>query len=177
MKVLVTQSLPTLCDPMDYKLARLLCPWNSPGKNTGVGSHSFLQGSNLGLLHFRLILYHLSHQESHIYVYESFFVVHQKQTQHCKSTILQFKKEFKKKKKEHGGQAAIILFETSYPIRKKVPLVSMGNRHLALTLEDIVRNQHFTETEDFRCSRKMSLLSTFNFILKPQTHLLHFLSN
>ena len=24
--------------------ARLLCPWISPGKNTGVGSHSFLQG-------------------------------------------------------------------------------------------------------------------------------------
>ena len=24
--------------------ARLLCPWDSPGKNTGVGSHSLLQG-------------------------------------------------------------------------------------------------------------------------------------
>ena len=23
---------------------RLLCPWNSPGKNTGVGCHSVLQG-------------------------------------------------------------------------------------------------------------------------------------
>ena len=39
--------------------ARLLCPWNSPGKNTGVGSHSLLQGifstqgSNPGLLHCR----------------------------------------------------------------------------------------------------------------------------
>ena len=46
----------------------LLCPWNSPGKNTGVGSHSLLQGifpiqgSNPGLLHCRQILYHLSHQ-------------------------------------------------------------------------------------------------------------------
>ena len=34
---------------------RLLCPWNSPGKNTGVGCHFLLQaifltqGSNLGL--------------------------------------------------------------------------------------------------------------------------------
>ena len=41
-----------------------------PGKNTGVGSHSLLQGifptqgSNLGLLHCRQILYHLSHQRS-----------------------------------------------------------------------------------------------------------------
>ena len=65
MKVLVTQLYLTLGNPMDYKLARLLCPWNSPGKNTGVGSHSLLQGSNPGLLHFRQILYHLSHQESH----------------------------------------------------------------------------------------------------------------
>ena len=23
---------------------RLLCPWNSPGKNTGVGIHALLQG-------------------------------------------------------------------------------------------------------------------------------------
>ena len=26
------------------QLTRLVCPWNSPGKNTGVGSHSLLQG-------------------------------------------------------------------------------------------------------------------------------------
>ena len=50
--------------------ARILCPWNSPGKNIGVGCHSLLQGifrtqgSNLGLLHCRQILYHLSHQGS-----------------------------------------------------------------------------------------------------------------
>ena len=45
----------------------LLCPWNSPGKNTGVCSHSLhqrifqTQGSNLGCLHCRQILYHLNH--------------------------------------------------------------------------------------------------------------------
>ena len=45
-------------------VARLLCPCNSPGKNTEVGCHSFLQGifptqrSNMGLLHCRQILYH-----------------------------------------------------------------------------------------------------------------------
>ena len=39
----------------------LLCPWNSPGKNTGMGCHSplqgiiLIQGSNLGLLHCRQI--------------------------------------------------------------------------------------------------------------------------
>ena len=26
------------------KPTRLLCPWNLPGKNTGVGSYSLLQG-------------------------------------------------------------------------------------------------------------------------------------
>ena len=33
--------------PMDFRSPlppRLLCPWNSPGKNTGVGSYSLLQG-------------------------------------------------------------------------------------------------------------------------------------
>ena len=50
--------------------AKLLCPWNSPGKNTGVGCHSLLQGifptqgSNPCLLHCRQILYCLSHQGS-----------------------------------------------------------------------------------------------------------------
>ena len=41
--VLVTQSCLTLCDPMDGGSARLLCPRDSPGKNTGVGSCSLLQ--------------------------------------------------------------------------------------------------------------------------------------
>ena len=51
--------------PHGLQPARLLCPWDSPGKNTGVGIHSFLleifptQGLNLGLLHCRQILYHL----------------------------------------------------------------------------------------------------------------------
>ena len=46
----------------------LYSPRNSLGQNTGVGSHSFLQGifptqgSNPGLLHCRQILYQLSHK-------------------------------------------------------------------------------------------------------------------
>ena len=53
---------------------RLLCPWNSPGKNSGMGSHSLFQGifptqgSNPGLLHCRQILYRLSRQESLVFV-------------------------------------------------------------------------------------------------------------
>ena len=100
----VTQSYPTLHDPMDRSPprssicgifqarllewgaiafssvvsgplqfhglypARLLCPWNSLGQNTGVSSCSPLQGifptqgSKPDLPHCRWILYHLSHQ-------------------------------------------------------------------------------------------------------------------
>ena len=52
------------------QLARLLCPWNSPDKNTGVGCHALLQGIfptqrlNPGLPRCRRILYCLSHQGS-----------------------------------------------------------------------------------------------------------------
>ena len=50
--------------------SRLLCPWDSPGKNIGLRYHSLLQGilltqgSNPGLLHFWQILYYLSRQGS-----------------------------------------------------------------------------------------------------------------
>ena len=52
-----------LLQPHRLQPASLLCPWKSPGKNTGVGSHSLLQGifptqgSNIALLHYRRILY------------------------------------------------------------------------------------------------------------------------
>ena len=37
------QSCLTLCDPIDGQPTRLPCPWDSPGKNTGVGCHFLLQ--------------------------------------------------------------------------------------------------------------------------------------
>ena len=61
----------SLATPWTIQPARLLCPWNSLGKNTGVVSRSLLQGifptkgSNPGLLHCRQILYCFSHQGSH----------------------------------------------------------------------------------------------------------------
>ena len=36
------QSCPTLCDPTDGSPPRLSRPWDSPGKNTGVGCHCLL---------------------------------------------------------------------------------------------------------------------------------------
>ena len=39
----VAQSCPTLSNPMDCSLPRLLHPWDFPGKSTGVGCHCLLQ--------------------------------------------------------------------------------------------------------------------------------------
>ena len=67
VKVLVAWSCPTLCDTMDCSPSGSSVHGDSPGKNTGVGCHSLLQGIfppqgwNSGLLHYRQILYHLSH--------------------------------------------------------------------------------------------------------------------
>ena len=61
-------SVTSLCNPMDCSLPGSSVHGDSPGKNTGVGCHALLQGifptqgSNLGLLHCRWILYHLGHQ-------------------------------------------------------------------------------------------------------------------
>ena len=54
----------------DFGAHRLLYPWDSPGKNTGVCCHALLQWIfptqelNQGLLHCRQILYQLKYQES-----------------------------------------------------------------------------------------------------------------
>ena len=66
-------SCPVVSDPVQHHglwPTRLLCPWNSSEKNTGVGSHSVLQGIflaqglNQGVLHCKQILYCLRHQGS-----------------------------------------------------------------------------------------------------------------
>ena len=50
--------------------ARLVCPWDSPGKDTGVGCHFLLHGIlptqelNPGLPHHRQIVYSLSYREA-----------------------------------------------------------------------------------------------------------------
>ena len=63
-EVKVSESCPTLCDPMDHTVHGIF------QANTGVGSPSLLQGifptqgSNPGLQHCRRILYQLSHRGS-----------------------------------------------------------------------------------------------------------------
>ena len=61
-----------LLQPHGLQPARFLCPWDSLGKNTGVGCHFLLQGtfltqgSNPGLLWCRQIPYQLSYKEAPI---------------------------------------------------------------------------------------------------------------
>ena len=55
--------------PHEVQPSRLLHPWDSPSKNTGVDCHFLLQGifliqgSNPSLLHCWQIFYHLSYRE------------------------------------------------------------------------------------------------------------------
>ena len=64
------QSCLTLFESRHCSRDRLLCPWDSPGKNTGVGRLSLLQGIfpaqglNPSILHCREILHHLSQKGS-----------------------------------------------------------------------------------------------------------------
>ena len=67
---LVTQSCPVLCDPLNCSPRGSSVHGDSPGKHTGVGLHTLLQGifptqgSNPHLPHCRYILYCLSYQGS-----------------------------------------------------------------------------------------------------------------
>ena len=81
-RFLLLPSFSMLCYAQSLSHIRLFAtPWalvcqtclsmgDSPGKNTKVGCHALLrgifptQGLNPGLLHYRQILYHLSHQGS-----------------------------------------------------------------------------------------------------------------
>ena len=61
---------------------KLLCPWDSAGKNTRVGCHALLQGIflnqglNLGLPHCRQILYCLNHLGSPLFLYILYHIMH-----------------------------------------------------------------------------------------------------
>ena len=78
---------------------RLLCPWDSPGKNTGAGCHFLLQGIfltqglNPCLLHCRWMLYCLSHDKLinkwHLWIFKD-FIYQQKgsNSNHCQTSVV-----------------------------------------------------------------------------------------
>ena len=63
--------------PHGLQPTRILCPWDFPGKTTGVSCHFLLQGIlptqglNPGLQHCRQIIYQLSHQRGKVKVTQS----------------------------------------------------------------------------------------------------------
>ena len=88
MRAKLLPSCPTPLWPHGLLLARLFCPWDSPGKRTGVGCHFLLQGifpsqgSNLCLLCLlpcRQILYPPSHTRTkitfHFWSLSSFYLI------------------------------------------------------------------------------------------------------
>ena len=77
--------------PLGLQPARLLCPWNFIGKNTGVHSHFLLQGtfltqgSNSSLLHWQVDSLPLSHQgRPHICVYTYIYIYIQNLIFYCR---------------------------------------------------------------------------------------------
>ena len=78
----LSESCSAMSDSLQHHglwLARLFCPWDSPGKNTGVRSYSLLQGSFLTpgsdarLLHCIQILYHLNQVLSSTQIFFNYY--------------------------------------------------------------------------------------------------------
>ena len=73
--------LSDFCDPCGLQPTRFLCPWDYPGKNTGVGCHFLLLGIfpaqelNLHLLHCQVDSLPLSLQGSPGVILESNFYI------------------------------------------------------------------------------------------------------
>ena len=75
LRMLLLCSLSVVSDslqPQGLQQARLLCPWDFPGKNTGGSCHFLLQGifliqgSNPGLLRGRPVAYHWDTREGQV---------------------------------------------------------------------------------------------------------------
>ena len=80
-EVKVAQLCLTPCDPMDCSPPGSSVHGNSPGKNTGVGSHSLLQGifqnrDRTQVSYIAGSLYHLSHQGKAQVLYDFIYMKH-----------------------------------------------------------------------------------------------------
>ena len=119
--------------PHGLQPARLLCPRNSPGKNTRMDSESLLQdifptqGSNLVPLHCRQILYNLKHQGNwnYIIIYPS----KRNGLSYDKSYSSLFLNDFKRK--FYIGKASKGTIQTSFGQRKEIEI----HRHISNSLD------------------------------------------
>ena len=66
------------CSPMDCSPVRLLCPWDFPGKNTGVGCH-FL---SLGILSTQQVISNFLHCRWTFYPWTIFHLLYDKTPKH-----------------------------------------------------------------------------------------------
>ena len=82
--ICVCQLLSRVCLLGPHRLlpVRLLCPWDSPGTNTGRGCHSFLQGifpiqgSNPDLLYCRQVFTSSATSEAYVYIHTYIKIMH-----------------------------------------------------------------------------------------------------
>ena len=122
---LVAKSCSTFCDPWIVTCQAPLCPWNSPGKNTGVSFHFLLQGFfltqglNLYLLHWEEDSLTLNHQGSPNSI-KTLKIVHVK------------KKKNLEKKNFHFGK--YLLKQPNYRTDAGVALLLTTLGHLPLTV-------------------------------------------
>ena len=102
---LVAQSCPALWDPIDCRPPGSSVHGIFPGKVPGVGCHCLphgifpTQAMNLGLLHYRKILYRLSYQnwlQKHFFFFfcnEQAILVHDRKVRNCKQATKRNRKE------------------------------------------------------------------------------------
>ena len=116
---------------MDCSLIDSSVHGDSPGKNTGVGSHALLQGifptqgSNPGLPHCRWSLYCLSHWGARIYV-----TIHSYSSLYLYIYIISF----------YFFINAIILFIVFYTL--PIHLICLGH-HLIITHKNLIHSSEF----------------------------------
>ena len=107
---LVAQSCLTLATHR-LQLARLLCPWNFPGKDTRVGCHFLfqeifqIQGSNSCLLHWQADSLPLSHQGRP----HAFYILHKFPKSTFKESQNTFRNPFLERKGMFGNKISAIL--------------------------------------------------------------------
>ena len=92
--------------PHGLQPPRLLCPWDFPGKNTGVGCHFLLQGLfptqglNPGLQHCRQILYRLSYEGSPTFLHTFVFYLIASENWYSTKEIIRIKAKGKQDLRE-----------------------------------------------------------------------------
>ena len=131
--------------------ARLLCSWNSPGKNIGVGCHFLLQGifltqgSNPHLLHWQADALPLSHLRSQI------SELHGPKRQYEELMLLNCGagEDFWESLGQHGDQASQSWRKSTLNIHWKDWCWSWSSKTLATWCEELTRGKDLNAGKDW----------------------------